>query len=64
MIEQRAMRQRRLCSGRIVGYDSNRVLDESRNDKIGILSHATAQPGLDSAAMRWHTAEDATSAAA
>jgi hypothetical protein len=29
----------------IVGYDSKRVLDDSANDKIGILSHQDAQPG-------------------
>ncbi len=37
------------CSGPVVGYDSNRVIDDSSNDKIGILSHesehAAGQPG-------------------
>jgi hypothetical protein len=28
-----------VSQGRIVGYDSNRVIDDSMNDKIGILSH-------------------------
>ncbi len=36
-------------SGPIVGHDSNRVIDDSTNDKIGILSHqgahAAGQPG-------------------
>ncbi len=36
------------CSGPVVGYDSNRVIDDSSNDKIGILSHegayAASQP--------------------
>ncbi len=36
-------------SGPVVGYDSNRVIDDSTNDKIGILSHedahAAGQPG-------------------
>jgi hypothetical protein len=27
------------CAGLVVGYDSNRVIDDSTNDKIGILSH-------------------------
>jgi len=35
--------------GPVVGYDSNRVIDDSSNDKIGILSHggayAAGQPG-------------------
>jgi hypothetical protein len=35
--------------GPVVGYDSDRVIDDSSNDKIGILSHegghATGQPG-------------------
>ena len=26
-------------AGPVVGYDSNRVLEDSTNDKIGILSH-------------------------
>ncbi len=29
--------------GPIVGHDSNRVMDDSRNDKIGILSHEAAR---------------------
>ena len=37
-------------SGPIVGHDSNRVIDDSTNDKIGILSHegmdATDRPYL------------------
>src|SRR5271157_3951115 len=28
-----------VSQGRIVGHDSNRVIDDSTNDKIGILSH-------------------------
>jgi hypothetical protein len=28
-----------LSQGRIVGHDSNRVIDDSKNDKNGILSH-------------------------
>ncbi|MGZ3386215.1 MAG: hypothetical protein ACXWNF_14330, partial [Isosphaeraceae bacterium] len=36
-------------SGPIVGHDSNRVIDDSTNDKIGILfhegAHAAGQPG-------------------
>src|SRR5271157_4802229 len=28
-----------VSQGRIVGYDSNRVIDDSMNDRIGILSH-------------------------
>src|SRR5271157_6047845 len=28
-----------VSQGRIVGYDSNRVIDDSMNDNIGILSH-------------------------
>jgi hypothetical protein len=31
-------------SGPVVGYDSNRVIDDSANDKIGILSHHGAHP--------------------
>src|SRR5271157_2010467 len=27
------------CSGPVVGQDSNLVIEDSRNDKIGILSH-------------------------
>jgi len=37
------------CSGSVVGYDSNRVIDDSSHDKIGISSHegayAAGQPG-------------------
>src|SRR5271157_5159725 len=28
-----------VSQGRILGHDSNRVIDDSTNDKIGILSH-------------------------
>jgi hypothetical protein len=38
-----------VSQGPIVGHDSNRVIDDSTNDKIGILSHegahAAGQPG-------------------
>jgi hypothetical protein len=38
-----------VSQSRIVGYDSNRVIDDSTNDKNGILSHegthAAGQPG-------------------
>ena len=38
-----------VSSGPVVGHDSNRVIDDSTNDKIGILSHegahAAGQPG-------------------
>jgi len=40
-----------VSSGPIVGHDSNRVIDDSTNDKNGILSHegahAAGQPGQD-----------------
>ena len=39
-----------VSQGRIVGLDSDRVIDDSTNDKIGILSHegtdATDRPYL------------------
>ncbi len=31
-----------VSQGRILGHDSNRVIDDSTNDKIGILSHQRA----------------------
>jgi len=42
------------CSGSVVGYDSIRVIDDSSNDKTGILSHegayAAGQPVQDDGA--------------
>ena len=43
-----------VSQGRIVGHDSDRVIDDSTNDKIGILSHegmdATDRPYLGACA--------------
>jgi hypothetical protein len=40
---QMADDKRKVSQGRIVGYDSNRVIDDSTNDKMGTLSHQAAE---------------------
>ena len=43
-----------VSQGRIVGHDSNRVIDDSTNDKIGILSHE----GMDATDRPYQSACD------
>ena len=45
-----------VSQGRIVGHDSIRVIDDSTNDKIGILSHE----GMDAADPSTATMQHAT----